>query len=81
MNKTQQDKVIELFKSGVNTYTEISKRLDLPYNQVNLFMTKWKRKNGLLKKHEDIYKMSKLESEIAEELEFLRKFYVKNTMH
>lgn len=49
LTQAQQLSTISLFQSGMTKYTEISKELKLPYAAINKYMTKWKRKQGILK--------------------------------
>lgn len=63
-----------IYLSGVTKYTEISQELGIPYKAVNRYMTKWKKRNGLLKNHETLIARPNFESE----LQFLRKFYIEH---
>jgi len=92
MTKQQQEEAVRLFNSGVKTYTKIAGIMDVPYKEVNAFMTKWKRKNGLLKKHKQIAMdeftvrrqaasespeyEAKIKS-LEDEVKFLRSFYLR----
>ena len=53
LSNDQQKAVIEMYNAGVTKYTEIQKKLKLPYIAINKFMTKWKAQHGVLKtRHE-----------------------------
>jgi len=64
-----------LYLSGVQKYTDISSELNIPYKAVNRHMTKWKKRNGLLKdtRHNE-YSAAPVSSELA----FLRQFYIEH---
>jgi len=63
-----------LYLSGTQRYSDIAAELKVPYKVVNRYMTKWKRRNGLLKAHHEL--TAKPTSSINSELQFLRKFYL-----
>jgi hypothetical protein len=83
----QKREAVQLFKKGVTAYTDISKKLAVPYKLVNSFMTKWKYRRGILKKRstrsdkkpkysEVVNRQDLIENEqLLAELKFLRKFY------
>lgn len=64
-----------IYLSGVTKYTEIADELKIPYKAVNRHMTKWKKRNGLLKLHRELV-ASKPTTSTDSELQFLRKFYI-----
>lgn len=56
LTETQKKEAIYLFKNGVTHYTDISKMLNVTYNSVNTFMTKYKYQVGILKKKKKVVK-------------------------
>lgn len=64
-----------IYLSGITKYTEIADELKIPYKAVNRHMTKWKKRNGLLKLHRQLASSTPTTS-IDSELQFLRKFYI-----
>jgi predicted ArsR family transcriptional regulator len=67
-----------LFMSGVTKYTDIANELGIPYKAVNRHMTKWKKRNGLIKIHRELVEASKPTTSTDSELQFLRKFYLEH---
>ena len=65
-----------LYLSGVTKYTEIADELKIPYKAVNRHMTKWKKRNGLLKLHRELAASTKPTTSTDSELQFLRRFYI-----
>jgi predicted transcriptional regulator len=87
LTEEQKRKAIALFQMGVQHYTDISARLDLPYQAVNTFMTKWKYDTGILKRRRTrsdkkplVEKRTSNDWQVrsaSDELAFLRRFYLK----
>lgn len=50
LTAAQKKEAIALFNQGLQTYTQISAKMRVPYQAVNTFMTKWKYKKGILLK-------------------------------
>lgn len=65
-----------LYLSGVQKYADIAAELGIPYKSVNRYMTKWKKRNGLLKAHRKLVEASTPTPADTSELNFLRKFYI-----
>tara|TARA_R110000868_G_scaffold268180_2_gene527409 strand:+ start:103 stop:408 length:306 start_codon:yes stop_codon:yes gene_type:complete len=84
LTEDQQKKAVSLFLVGVSHYTDISRELKVPYQAVNTYMTKWKKRNGVLQKRKRKAKQLDIPvpmpKDTMEELEFLRKYYLLNTM-
>jgi transposase len=49
LTEDQKNEAVSLFLVGVHHYTAIAQHLNVPYQSVNTYMTKWKKKHGLLK--------------------------------
>lgn len=49
LSEEQKNEAVSLYLVGVNKYTAIADHLGVPYQWVNTYMTKWKKKNGILK--------------------------------
>lgn len=49
LTQDQKNEAVSLFLVGVSHYTSIAEHLKVPYQSVNTYMTKWKKKNGILK--------------------------------
>lgn len=95
LTQEQKNEAVSLFLIGVQHYTQIAAHLNVPYQLVNTYMTKWKKKNGLLKTRKkrtpkvdpNLFSIEDqgskyiavLTKALFEELEFLRKFYRANT--
>lgn len=84
LSDEQKLKVLHLYLRGTEKYTEICEQLNLPYNAVNSFMTKWKARRGLTKKRKP--RKPRVEDDLLpvpititiselQELKFLRHFY------
>lgn len=85
----QEKEAVKLFNQGHDTYVEIARLLNVPYQAVNSFMTKWKKQVGILKKrstrsdkkiialkHVEVTKdETNADKIIQKELTFLREFY------
>jgi len=67
LTQQQKETLEKLYQTGKFTYGDLARRLNIPYNTVNRYMTSWKRSQGIIKpkKKED-----------DAELKFLRKFYI-----
>jgi transposase len=85
LTKEQKLKLLNLYFGGVTKYTDLAKLTGYSYNSVNSFMTRWKRKSGLLKtrKHRNKYKnlailptdSITITKDELEELQALRRFF------
>jgi hypothetical protein len=92
LTNDQKEKAISLFVAGVTHYTEISKKLRVPYRSVNSFMTKWQESEGILKHRNTANKIPEkftatpdtkidiLNKAVLEELKFLREFYLHHVL-
>ena len=76
LSDEQRIQLLNLYFNGVSRYTDLAKLTGFPYNTINTFMTKWKRKSGTLKvRNKRIPKKVQMSIAERQELLFLRKFY------
>lgn len=96
LTDAQKKDAVTLFKRGHERYTDLTKELNkmygkgsnIPYQAVNTFMTKWKRREGIIQKRAErsdkkrpsapsLNNNSGLPDILMEELRMLRNFYDK----